>query len=174
MSKYVRMIQHLRIPFWDKTRYTQSEYDWLPENDFPLELIVKDCRFKKKAELSIFKLNDPKNLDLILAAISVIRDVNQGVGYIIFDESIPRDCQIAISAETTGTTADALVNQLHCNLTNLTNIHTANLVNNMVLYGKVGSLSEEDLDKIVIAMHKQGNLTLRANMQPYWKKLLGS
>ncbi len=172
MSEYVRMLKYLRAPFWDMTLYRQTEYQWLPKDDFPLELIVNDCRTPKRPELSIFKLDDNRaNLDRILAAYSVIRRENEGIGYIIFDDNIPGNCQITISSDK-GTTADPMVNDLHRNLKALTNLRTAKLVNSVVMTGTVGSLSDEDLKDLVIDVHNRGYLTLRSRIGSYWKAIL--
>lgn len=115
MSEYVRMLDYLRAPYWDISRYSQANYQWLPQDDFPLGLIVRDCRFKKRPELSIFKLDNRADLDRILAAYSVLRNRNDGIGYIIFNDSIPDNCQITISDDP-GKFADPLVDKLHRNL----------------------------------------------------------
>ncbi len=169
------MVDYLRTPCWEKKTYNRDRYRWLPKGDYPLDLIVKDCRNIGKGadpELSIYKLEDRAYLDRILAGWAVIRDKNQGVGFIIFDENLPADHDIKISDDP-GNTADPDVNKLHCNLKELTALRTANLVNNVVLAGMVDSRSEEDLEEIVLVANTNGCLSLKKRIKPYWKTVLG-
>jgi len=174
MAEFVRMVGYLRIPRWEKKTYNRDRYRWLPKGDYPLDLIVKDCRnigTNTDPVLSIFELEDRAYLDRILAGWAVIRSVNEGVGFIIFDENLPGDNNIKISDDP-GKTADLEVNELHRNLKELTTSRTANLVNDVVLTGKVESRSEEDLVEIVKDAHAHGYLSLRNCIQPYWREIL--
>ncbi len=173
--EFVRTVEYIRAPRWEKTTYNRDKYRWLPKGDYPLDLIVKDCRNigdENDPVISIFKLEDRAYLDRILAGWAVIRSKNQGVGFIIFDENIPGSHNIRISDDL-GTTADPEINELHRNLKELTTSRTANLVNDVVLTGTVDSRSEEDLVEIVIDAHAHGYLSLRNRIQPYWKTILG-
>lgn len=174
-TEYVRTVDYFRAPLWEKATYNQARYGWLPKGDYPLDLIVKDCRIPKEktvVELSVFKLENRAYLDRILAGWAVVRGTNEGVGFIIFDESIPMTHNIKISYAP-GTTADPDINKLHRNLEELTNSRTANLVNDFVLAGTVDSRTKEDLEEIVVEAHTHGYLSLRNRIRPYWKTILG-